>query len=230
MFDCDIECTISVHLFATETYQSGRLAYECSCARLNITTNSRTPSSSSSCVCIRGSTRTYERGASHTYHHDVSRAIVPGRYSAKVWELNLNDDYFPVAIECRPVDPKLKDSHAHVTLAYLEKSLTAAVSSSSRPVSQDVEAMPIPMSHTTTYQIKPVKQKQLINGVLFCIQEVYGIERKNTLSSSPTPPNEQSMASSNSENDEHAAGVSCDRTSVTQSFYSLIFHNQSFSN
>lgn len=86
-------------------------------------------------------------------------------------------------IECRPVDAKLRDLHAHVTLAYVEKSAVAM----NRQNSDESGGIEQAVNNTTApvlYQIKPIKQKQLINGVLFCLQEIYGIERKIPLTSS----------------------------------------------
>lgn len=124
----------------------------------------------------------YRRGASNLFKQP-EHSIVPCRFNASAWQFNLHASYFPIVIECRPVDAKLRDLHAHVTLAYVEKSAVAM----NRQNSDESGGIEQAVNNTTApvlYQIKPIKQKQLINGVLFCLQEIYGIERKIPLTSS----------------------------------------------
>ena len=47
--------------------------------------------------------------------------------------------------------------HSHVTLAIVEKSSEG------------------------TYNLKPLKQKQMVDGLCYLLQEIYGIENKNTV-------------------------------------------------
>ena len=46
--------------------------------------------------------------------------------------------------------------HAHITYAVVEKS-----------------------SEGSSYNIKPLKQKQVVDGLTYLIQEIYGVENKN---------------------------------------------------
>lgn len=174
-------------MFATESYrsESGKLSYTCGCSQFSANNSSETPVTAtgqpeatlpvgrSSCMCVQSST-VYRRGAAHVFRTEQSAAIVPARVHSSAWQFNLHRGYFPVVIECRPVDARLRDTHAHVTLAYVDKTVT-------RPMSDELDPNSVaPAPAPAAYQIKPIKQKQLINGVLFCLQEVYGIERKNT--------------------------------------------------
>lgn len=102
-------------------------------------------------------------------------------------------------IECRPVNEKLRYRHAHVTLAYLDKTqiiqntaITPTVTSISNEMEPPTDASNLNLNKTLsvgcistqiinhTYQIKPIKQKQLIDGVLYSLQEIYGIEKKSS--------------------------------------------------
>ena len=103
----------------------------------------------------------------------------------------MNSNYYPIVIECVPVNEYLSIRHAHVTLAYIDKSPT-------HPATNTVslnETKPTILSKTPNkieaansafeqqivthnYSIKPIKQKQLIDGVLYSLQEIYGIEKK----------------------------------------------------
>ena len=106
----------------------------------------------------------------------------------------MNSNYYPIVIECVPVNEYLSIRHAHVTLAYIDKSPT-------HPATNTVslnETKPTILSKTPNkieaansafeqqivthnYSIKPIKQKQLIDGVLYSLQEIYGIEKKTSL-------------------------------------------------
>jgi len=84
----------------------------------------------------------------------------------------------------------LATRHAHITLAYIDKSLTNSstnpqisntIPANSKPVDKNDEAISTNLNNSLphyNYQIKPIKQKQLIDGVLYSLQEIYGIEKK----------------------------------------------------
>ncbi len=127
----------------------------------------------------------------------------------------MHSNYYPIVIECRPINDDLK--HAHVTLAYIEKSqailntpcaLTTAMTSPTevttitnndqgnmetsgavgalKSISTDnglnrkFKSVGCLSQINHSYQIKPIKQKQFIDGVLFSLQEIYGIEKKSS--------------------------------------------------
>lgn len=140
-------------------------------------------------------------------------------------------------IECIPVDEELRNTHAHVTLAYLEKSQTilnppqppiesgsnGSNSSGSPPTpatngqSHNLSAKALSVGCITqisyVYQIKAIKQKQLINGVLFSLQEIYGIEKKcsdesktsyeSTVPPTPLPRSQPATTESLGDDDLH---------------------------
>ena len=122
------------------------------------------------------------------------------------WQFNIHSNYYPIVIECIPCDDSLRFSHSHVTLAYIEKSQTilnsaqiattttltnetltttlsgggnnASNSAQNHNLSAKALSMGCISQINYAYQIKSIKQKQLINGVLFSLQEIYGIEKK----------------------------------------------------
>ena len=79
-------------------------------------------------------------------------------------------------IECTPVDEKLVGRHAHATLCYIDKPPTV---SNCQSLSSE-ERSACPAHSSLNFQIKPIKQKQLVDGVLFSLQEIYGIEKKSS--------------------------------------------------
>ena len=96
-------------------------------------------------------------------------------------------------IECTPANEQISLRHAHSTLAFIEKTQTLPSCNSSSPLSastipdsnskKSINSMPSTTppdlaTPASSYQIKPIKQKQLIDGVLYSLQEIYGIEKK----------------------------------------------------
>ncbi len=147
------------------------------------------------------------------------------------WQFNIHANYYPIVIECIPSDERLRYTHAHVTLAYIEKSqtilntaqvqintatLTTAVANvtnettttmpSNNVNTHNLSAKALSMGCISqisySYQIKSIKQKQLINGVLFSLQEIYGIEKKCS---------DEFLSNSNEANEPENGGESYDQ-------------------
>lgn len=80
-------------------------------------------------------------------------------------------------IECRPLVEPLASNHAHITLAYIDKT----ISNKTQPDLNAASRYSInTQQFSYAYQIKPIKQKQFIDGVLYSLQEIYGIEKKSS--------------------------------------------------
>ena len=106
----------------------------------------------------------------------------------------MSSNYYPIVIECVPVNEYLAIRHAHVTLAYIDKSPTHPATNTVNlnetkqtilsKTPNKIEAANSTFEQqivTHNYLIKPIKQKQLIDGVLYSLQEIYGIEKKTSL-------------------------------------------------
>jgi len=89
-----------------------------------------------------------------------------------------------VVIECRPLNEQLAMQHAHITLAYIDKTIhsshiknisNADPSNLSASVSGTANnnsgySLQSHLNNSHSYQIKPIKQKQFIDGVLYSLQ------------------------------------------------------------
>lgn len=145
----------------------------------------------------------------------------------------MHENYYPIVIECRPVDDELKSKHAHITLAYIDKlqttihnntnshsmaNLNTNYSSNSSNLSNKEQNLNTKSASvgclsqiTFTYQIKVAKQKQFINGVLYSLQEIYGIEKKcsdiDLMMSTDLSNNNNNSGDTNSNNNELVSSV-----------------------
>lgn len=113
----------------------------------------------------------------------------------KKWQFNINSNYYPVVIECRPVNERLAKQHAHVTLAYIDKTIhsthikntptadsssTTTTSAAAPPAAGNATgevvnnnsgySLQSHLNNSHSYQMKPIKQKQFIDGVLYSLQ------------------------------------------------------------
>ena len=154
---------------------------------------------------------------------------------------NLHSGYYPVVIECVPSDELYRNKHSHITLAYLDKFQTTINPSNANtepiqlasPISNQTELTTVPdrvdknlgtkalsvgciSQIVSNYQIKAIKQKQYIDGIIYSLQEIYGIEKKLTDENpSPSLSNEsQDTISTSSEvkpndQEQELKGVEC---------------------
>ena len=95
-----------------------------------------------------------------------------------------------MVIECRPLNEQLAMQHAHITLAYIDKTvhssyiknapivdptnLNSPGSASGTGVANHNSGYSLQshLNNSHSYQIKPIKQKQFIDGVLYSLQVI----------------------------------------------------------
>jgi hypothetical protein len=143
-------------------------------------------SSPNKCFCLNDESIVYKKGINVLFQQ-AKHVIIPAKFNNAVWQFNLHSNYYPIIIECVPVEEELKRKHAHITLAYIDKTQTILNTPipTTTPVSneQNLSAKSVSVGCISqinhVYQIKAVKQKQFINGVLYSLQEIYGIEKKS---------------------------------------------------
>ncbi|KAK7005205.1 E3 ubiquitin-protein ligase MGRN1 [Biomphalaria glabrata] len=95
----------------------------------------------------------FKRGAGQNFNQP-NHFIDPSKFPDEEWQYHFDKDVYPIAIHCM-VEEEEHAGHAHITYAVVEKSTEGA------------------------YTIKPLKQKQLVDGLCYLLQEIYGIENKN---------------------------------------------------
>ncbi|XP_033107990.1 probable E3 ubiquitin-protein ligase MGRN1 [Anneissia japonica] len=102
---------------------------------------------------IRSETFQYQKGANQLFKQPAF-IINPGRFTEADFNFDPLKDLIPVVIQCCVDEGDEHAGHSHALLATLDK------------VSDDL------------FVIKPLKQKQMVEGVYYLLQEIYGIENK----------------------------------------------------
>ncbi|XP_013395504.1 E3 ubiquitin-protein ligase MGRN1 isoform X2 [Lingula anatina] len=97
----------------------------------------------------------YKRGANQVFSQST-HIIQPSAFPEEDWQYVPEKDIIPIVIHC-VVEDEDHIGHAHVTFAVLEKTCDG-------------------------YVIKTLKQKQMVDGLCYLLQEIYGIENKTTRS------------------------------------------------
>jgi len=77
----------------------------------------------------------------------------------------------------RPLNPRLHREDPNLTIMQLEQP-SLSFNHSRQQLKETSTTPPDLATPASSYQIKPIKQKQLIDGVLYSLQEIYGIEKK----------------------------------------------------
>ncbi|XP_064601984.1 E3 ubiquitin-protein ligase MGRN1-like isoform X2 [Liolophura sinensis] len=95
----------------------------------------------------------YKRGANQVFNQST-HIVVPQRFPEEDWQYSVDKDLIPVVIQC-VVEEEENVGHSHITFAVVEKAADGFV-------------------------IKPLKQKQFVDGLCYLLQEIYGIENKAT--------------------------------------------------
>lgn len=95
----------------------------------------------------------YKRGANQVFNQST-HVIDPSQFHEEEWQYNPDKDTIPVVIHC-VVEEEEYTGHSHMMFAIIEKSPDGG------------------------YAIKPLKQKQMVDGLCYLLQEIYGIENKN---------------------------------------------------
>lgn len=97
----------------------------------------------------------YKRGANQVFSQPT-HIIDPNKYLDDEWLFDPVKETIPVVIHC-VVEDDDHSNHSHMTFAVVERS-----------------------SMDGSYVIKPLKQKQFVDGLPYLLQEIYGIENKQT--------------------------------------------------
>jgi len=97
----------------------------------------------------------YKRGANQTFSQ-TTHILDPSKFSEEEWQYNPDKEVIPVVIHCIVEDEPEHNGHSHITFAVVEKSTEPG------------------------YSLKPLKQKQMVDGLCYLLQEIYGIENKNS--------------------------------------------------
>lgn len=96
----------------------------------------------------------YKRGANQTFSQST-HIIEPLKFAEDEWLYNADKEMMPVVIQCVVEDEVEHIGHSHITFCTVEKLIDG------------------------TFTLKPLKQKQMVDGLCYLLQEIYGIENKN---------------------------------------------------
>ncbi|XP_062576969.1 probable E3 ubiquitin-protein ligase MGRN1 isoform X2 [Saccostrea cucullata] len=116
--------------------------------------------------CLNSETYRYKRGANQLFSQPT-HVLDPSKYSDEEWQYDPMKEAIPVIISC-VVEDDDHPCHCHLTYAVVEKS-----------------------SVDGGYMIKALKQKQFVDGLLYLLQEIYGIENKHTDRSKLEDPDDE---------------------------------------
>ncbi|XP_052071331.1 probable E3 ubiquitin-protein ligase MGRN1 [Mytilus californianus] len=114
---------------------------------------------------IKSDTYHYKKGANQLFSQS-GHVIEPTNYTEEEWQYDPTKDIIPVVIHC-VVEDEEHPNHAHLTFGMVEKS-----------------------SADSGYILKPLKQKQFVDGLSYLLQEIYGIENKQVDRSKLDPDDE----------------------------------------
>lgn len=101
----------------------------------------------------------YKRGVNQMFSQPT-HFIDPSQFNEVDWKYNTESEVIPVVIHCVVEEPE-HEGHSHITFAIVEKSSDGI------------------------FSLKALKQKQMVDGLCYLLQEVYGIENKNAQQSRP---------------------------------------------
>ncbi|KAK3582687.1 hypothetical protein CHS0354_013034 [Potamilus streckersoni] len=97
----------------------------------------------------------YKRGANQLFVQ-TTHVLKPTKIPEEEWQHSIEKEVIPIVIQCT-VEEQDANGHAHMTFANIERS-----------------------SVDGGFIIKPLKQKQFVDGLCYLLQEIYGIENKHT--------------------------------------------------
>nr|KAG5703182.1 hypothetical protein BaRGS_027347 [Batillaria attramentaria] len=95
----------------------------------------------------------YKRGVGQVFSQPA-HIIDPSKFPEEEWMFSLDKEIYPIVIHCA-VEEEEHAGHSHIMYAIIEKSPEGS------------------------YLVKPLKQKQFVDGLCYLLQEIYGIENKN---------------------------------------------------
>lgn len=114
---------------------------------------------------MKSNTYHYKKGSNQLFSKS-SHMVEPGRYYDEEWQYDPASDVIPIIIHC-VVEDEEHPNHAHLTFGTVERS-----------------------SADNGYILKPLKQKQFVDGLSYLLQEIYGIENKQVDRSKLDPDDE----------------------------------------
>ncbi|CAH1795065.1 unnamed protein product [Owenia fusiformis] len=95
----------------------------------------------------------FKRGANQVFNQ-TTHIINPSKYNEDDWIYNGEKDIFPVVIHCIVEDEADHVGHSHTTVCNIERTSDGG------------------------FNLKPFKQKQMVDGLCYLLQEIFGIENK----------------------------------------------------
>lgn len=104
---------------------------------------------------LRSETFRYDRGANQQFYQPAF-TFSPASFNEEEFSYDPLKEVIPVVIQCSVEEGEEHTGHCHTLLATFERTSEG------------------------TYVMKYLKQKQMIEGVYYLLQEIYGIENKNT--------------------------------------------------
>lgn len=107
----------------------------------------------------------YKRGIAQVFSQPA-HLLDPSKFAEEEWQFSLEKEIYPVVIHCA-VEEEEHAGHSHIMYAVIEKSPEGS------------------------YIIKPLKQKQFVDGLCYLLQEIYGIENKNMERLKDVDPDEE---------------------------------------
>ncbi|GFV82464.1 e3 ubiquitin ligase Rnf157 [Trichonephila clavipes] len=102
---------------------------------------------------LNSETYHYKKGINQQFSQ-VSHIFDPSKYSEDQLNYKYENEVIPVLIQCIAEEGE-EPRQSHMVIAIVEKNAD------------------------NTYTLKPLKQKLFIDGILYLLQEIYGIENKN---------------------------------------------------
>ncbi|XP_041473875.1 E3 ubiquitin-protein ligase MGRN1-like [Lytechinus variegatus] len=114
---------------------------------------------------LRSETFRYERGANQVFAQPAF-TFDPSDFDEGEFNYDPLKDVIPIVIQCTVDEGDEHSGHCHTLIATFEQAADGA------------------------YAIKPMKQKQMVEGVFYLLQEIYGIENKNN-PDAPKQPDEE---------------------------------------
>ncbi|XP_076459581.1 E3 ubiquitin-protein ligase MGRN1-like isoform X2 [Babylonia areolata] len=107
----------------------------------------------------------YKRGVAQVFSQP-GHLIDPSKFPEEEWQYSVEKEIYPIVIHCM-VEEEEHIGHSHIMYAVIEKSPEGS------------------------YIIKPLKQKQFVDGLCYLLQEIYGIENKNMERLKDVDPDEE---------------------------------------
>jgi hypothetical protein len=104
---------------------------------------------------LRSETFHYERGSNQSFYQPAF-TFDPSIFDEDEFNYTPGKDTVPIVIQCIVEEGEEHAGHSHALFATLEQTME------------------------TTFVIKPLKQKQMVDGVYYMLQEIFGIENKNS--------------------------------------------------